>query len=106
MAENVTEVAHLCQPILGFEDCDEDDTTEWLGIDRNNMGFKILSDIDIVISVQVSEGQGGSESEDDLTEDDVSQASAPRHAEAFTSLETVILGMKHSRKAMKFNFCS
>lgn len=91
MAENVREVAHLCQSIRGFEDRDEYDTAEWLDIDRNDMGFEILSDIDIVNPVQVSEGQGDSESEDDLA-DDVSQAiaSAPTHAEAFTVLETVM----------------
>lgn len=87
MAENVREVAHLCQSIRGFEDCDEYDTAEWLDIDRNDMGFKILSGIDIVNTVQVSEGQDDSESEDDLA-DDVSQA--PTHAEAFTVLETVM----------------
>lgn len=82
-------MAHLCQSIGGFEDCDEYDTAEWLDIDRNDMGFEILSDIDIVNSVQVSEGQDDSESEDDLP-DDVSQAvaSASNHAEAFTVLET------------------
>lgn len=86
---NVREVAHLCQSIRGFEDCDEYDTAEWLDIDRNDMGFEILSDI--VNSVQVSEGQDDSESEDDLA-DDVSQAiaSASNHAEAFTVLDTVI----------------
>lgn len=91
MAENVRDVAHLCQSIRGFEDCDEYDTAEWLDIDRNDMGFEILSDIDIVSTVQVSEGQDDSESEDDLA-DDVSQSSAstPMHAEAFTVLETVM----------------
>lgn len=55
------------------------------------MGFKILSDIDIVNTVLVSEGRGDSESEDDFA-DDVSQtsASAPTHAEAFTVLKTVM----------------
>lgn len=53
MAENVREVAHLCQSRRGFEDCDEYDTAEWLDIDRNDMGFEILSDIDIVLRASV-----------------------------------------------------
>lgn len=40
MAENVREVAHLCQSIRGFEDCDEYDTAEWLDIDRNAWASK------------------------------------------------------------------
>lgn len=101
MAENVREVAHLCQSIRELEDFDEYDTAKWLDIDRNDMGFKILSDI--VNTVQVSGGQDDSESEDDVSQ---ASASAPTHAEAFTVLETLMSWYEHSRKAMKFNFCS
>lgn len=84
--ENVSEVAVLCQSVPGFQECDAADVEEWLDIDRNDMGYEILDDNDIATSVQESENNEGSDSEEEPADDH----SVPSHSEAFTALETVM----------------
>lgn len=84
--ENVREVVALCQSVPGFQECDEADAAEWLNIDKNDMGYEILDDNDIVNTVQESENQEGSDSEEEPADDN----SVPSHSEAFTALETVM----------------
>lgn len=79
------EVVMLCQSVPGFQECDETDAVEWLDLDKNDMGYEILDDNDIVTSMQEPENQESSDSEEDVADDAV-----PSHSEAFTSLETVM----------------
>jgi hypothetical protein len=79
--ESVREVVMLCQSVPGFQECDETDAVEWLDLDKNDMGYEILDDNDIVTSMQEPENQESSDSEEDAV---------PSHPEAFTSLETVM----------------
>lgn len=88
IAENVKDVAKLCQSIPSFQDCDETNAAEWLSIDANDIGCEIVDDIDIVSSVQVHEDQDNNNN--DIADDVNCLASAPSHAEAFTALETVM----------------
>lgn len=83
--ESVREVVMLCQSVPGFQECDETDAVEWLDLDKNDMGYEILDDNDIVTSMQEPENQESSDSEEDAADDAV-----PSHSEAFTSLETVM----------------
>lgn len=36
-----------------FEDCSTDDMQEWLGIDKSNLEYKIMSDNDIILSISI-----------------------------------------------------
>ena len=44
----------LYTSILGFEQCDKNDASEWLAVDDNDPGYQILSDQEI--ADMVSEG--------------------------------------------------
>lgn len=50
----VNEVTEICSTIPGFEQCDENDASEWLAVDDNDPGYQILSDQEI--ADMVSEG--------------------------------------------------
>jgi hypothetical protein len=59
-----------------FENCDEENINEWLLIDTNNPGYKILSDDEIVHSLFEEDGTEGEENEtDDFTEGDLKAVS-------------------------------
>lgn len=68
--ENVREVAVSCQSVPGFQECEAADVDECLDFDRNNMTYKILDDNDIATSVQESENNEGSDSEEESADDD------------------------------------
>ncbi|KAI4471815.1 hypothetical protein MML48_1g12420 [Holotrichia oblita] len=43
----VNEVTGICSKIPGFEQCDENDVSEWLAVDNNDPGYQMLTDEEI-----------------------------------------------------------
>lgn len=80
--ENVAEeVTALCQSIPGFEDCDEQDTNEWLDSDINEQGYQSFDDDKTLSIVTKADGDDALDSSDDDIED-----TGPSHADAFDAM--------------------
>ncbi|KAJ8877374.1 hypothetical protein PR048_021828, partial [Dryococelus australis] len=73
----VNEVTKICSTIPGFEQCDKNDASEWLGVDGNNPGYQVLSDQEIadMVSEETIESDG------DKNENDIKEAGPhiPKH---------------------------
>ncbi|GFX66419.1 uncharacterized protein TNCV_343931 [Trichonephila clavipes] len=57
---------YFVQSIPGFQECDEEDIETWMACDSEDCGFQILTDDEIVTSVQEE-----SDPVDDETDEDV-----------------------------------
>lgn len=77
----VGEIVDLCQAIPGFEECDVTDATEWINSDKNDPGYQIYNE-DEILSIVTEENESEESSEDEETSD-----LGPSHADAFSSLE-------------------
>lgn len=83
----VNEVAEICSTIPGFEQCDENDASEWLAVDNNDPGYQILSDQEIVSMVSKEDAE--TVEPDGKIEDEIEDA-GPTHSEAFLAADTLM----------------
>ncbi|GFX44251.1 uncharacterized protein TNCV_4376391 [Trichonephila clavipes] len=88
--EHMKEITDFVQSIPGFQEHDEEDVETWMACVAEDCGFQMLTNDEIVTSVQ--EGSDTVDDETDEDEDNNNNESnkGPSNADAFSALETAM----------------
>ncbi|GFW96909.1 uncharacterized protein TNCV_2160441 [Trichonephila clavipes] len=84
------EITDFVQPILGFQECDEEDVETWKACDAEDCGFQMLNDDEIVISLQEESDPVDDETVEDEDNSHNESSKGPSNADEFSALQTAM----------------
>ncbi|GFU32456.1 uncharacterized protein TNCV_3720791 [Trichonephila clavipes] len=80
------EIIDFVQSIPGFQECDEDDVGTWMVCDAENCGFQLLSDDEIMTSMQEEFDPVDDEIDEDEDNNNSESSKDPSKADTLSAL--------------------